>query len=273
MLKVYTAQYRYSGKDRLDITASGKTAFGRFFMPGWSLVKGLKNGTITEAEYEREYHAAMINSWHQNKYVWDKILELEQVTLVCFCPPGAFCHRILLAGYLEKLGAEYMGERDLTNGKIELTVLHMNILNVPNGIICHQVNCQGVMGAGIAKQIRDKWPHVYATYRKAFERGELRLGNVIISRTREGAWFPGEEPIVANLCGQDRYGRDKKYTDYIGLRKALQKLAKWREYHEDLTGSLLPIYFPHGMGCNNAGGDWYLVHCMIKDIFPDAIIG
>ena len=28
-------------------------------------------------------------------------------------------------------------------------------------VICHQVNCCGVMGAGLAKQIRDKWPVVF----------------------------------------------------------------------------------------------------------------
>lgn len=35
-----------------------------------------------------------------------------------------------------------------------------NILTFPerdeDTIICHQVNCKGVMGAGLAKQIRDK---------------------------------------------------------------------------------------------------------------------
>lgn len=31
-----------------------------------------------------------------------------------------------------------------------------DILNVTEGIIVQQVNCKGVMGAGLAKQIRDK---------------------------------------------------------------------------------------------------------------------
>ena len=38
-----------------------------------------------------------------------------------------------------------------------------DILNVTEGIIVQQVNCFGVMGAGLAKQIRDKWPSVYDT--------------------------------------------------------------------------------------------------------------
>ena len=33
-------------------------------------------------------------------------------------------------------------------------------------IICHQVNCQGVMGSGLAKQIRERYPIVYEEYKK-----------------------------------------------------------------------------------------------------------
>ena len=33
-------------------------------------------------------------------------------------------------------------------------------------IICQQVNCAGVMGAGLAKQIRAKYPVVYSEYQK-----------------------------------------------------------------------------------------------------------
>ena len=40
-----------------------------------------------------------------------------------------------------------------------------NILEATEDIICHQVNCQGVMGSGLAKQIRSKWPSVFADYK------------------------------------------------------------------------------------------------------------
>ena len=33
---------------------------------------------------------------------------------------------------------------------------------------CHQVNCQGKMGSGIAKSIKEKWPIVYDKYIEAF---------------------------------------------------------------------------------------------------------
>ena len=262
MVKIYTAQYRYKGNDRVDITAAGKTELGKFFMPDWSLVNGLKNGVITEEQYEREYHLQMVESWRTNRHAWHNIMERDEVTLVCFCPPGAFCHRVLLAQYLEKCGGVYKGERDLTNGQQDL-FLNMSILDVEEGIVCHQVNCQGVMGAGLALQIRKKWPIVYDRYRKyvAFHThllGKLQLVTI------------NNDLIVANIFGQDRYGRIKRYTDYNALRSALNTLAKWLDTHLNLTGQKMPVYFPVGMSCKLAGGDWYLVKSMIKNIIPDA---
>ena len=39
-----------------------------------------------------------------------------------------------------------------------------NLLDAPVDYICHQVNCQGRMGSGIAKQIKKRWPRVYEVY-------------------------------------------------------------------------------------------------------------
>lgn len=107
-LKVYTAQYRYNGKDRLDITV--KTG-SKVFAPTWDMVMGSKSGRISEAEYERRYRELMKKSQEIYWDVWDELLSMDEVTLVCFCRKGKFCHRILLAKILEELGAEYMGER------------------------------------------------------------------------------------------------------------------------------------------------------------------
>lgn len=33
-------------------------------------------------------------------------------------------------------------------------------------VVCHQVNCMGVMGAGLAKQVRNRYPGVYRAYKE-----------------------------------------------------------------------------------------------------------
>ena len=47
---------------------------------------------------------------------------------------------------------------------MEIVYKEGNLLDAQTDVIAHQVNCQGVMGSGVAKQIRDKWPRVYDSY-------------------------------------------------------------------------------------------------------------
>ena len=44
-----------------------------------------------------------------------------------------------------------------------------NLLESDCDYICQQVNCQGKMNSGIAKQIREKWPVVYQNYKAISE--------------------------------------------------------------------------------------------------------
>ena len=109
MVKLYTAQYRYSEEDRLDITVKGKDPIGRVFAPTWGMVMEYKDNN----KYITAYHNYMISSYRRYRNIWDEILSRDVVTFVCFCKPFSFCHRYLLAEYFSKLGAEYIGEREL----------------------------------------------------------------------------------------------------------------------------------------------------------------
>ena len=74
---------------------------------------GTKEGKISWDEYKEMYRRLMRESYHKHKDVWDEVLSRDEVTLVCFCQSGKLCHRYLLAEYLVKLGAEYLGERTI----------------------------------------------------------------------------------------------------------------------------------------------------------------
>ena len=114
MLEIWTAQYRYSGPDRLDITAKSKDPLSKYFAPTWDLVLRYKNKSISEEEYTEEYLELMRNVYRKFPNVWRQLLSRKRVVLVCFCRPNTFCHRTLLAKILEKLGATYKGEIILT---------------------------------------------------------------------------------------------------------------------------------------------------------------
>lgn len=107
MVKVYTAQYGYRGDARLDITVKSGD---KTFAPTWDIVMAYKDGRLTQEEYTEMYHAWMRGSYRNNRQRWKEVLAMDKVVLVCFCAKDSFCHRLLLARILQKLGAEYCGE-------------------------------------------------------------------------------------------------------------------------------------------------------------------
>lgn len=125
-------------------------------------------------------------------------------------------------------------------------------------IICHQVNCMGVMGAGLAKQIRDTYPSVYQHYRiKCYsEHNDIgMLGKIqLVPLTKD---FSG----IANLFGQYQYGRNQQQTNYDALRTSLNKLANVML----ATGSQATVRIPYKMGCGLAGGKWDIVLNIIHE--------
>jgi hypothetical protein len=103
-LKVWTAQYRYSGKDRIDITAKSAVYPWNIFVPTWEM--------IFEYKYVRKYKVIIDKAFETHSQQLSNLLKSDRtITLVCFCRPGDFCHRVLLAKHFESLGATYLGER------------------------------------------------------------------------------------------------------------------------------------------------------------------
>jgi uncharacterized protein YeaO (DUF488 family) len=74
------------------------------------MVVKFRKKNISESEYKEQYFVLMRASHKKYRSKWNALLQQDRVTLVCYCEPGRFCHRLLLAGILEKLGAEYKGE-------------------------------------------------------------------------------------------------------------------------------------------------------------------
>lgn len=128
-------------------------------------------------------------------------------------------------------------------------------------IICHQANCLGAMGAGIAKQIALKYPSVQVRNKDKCSK-ENPLGSILVVKV-------GPQRFCVNLYGQYNYGRKYlTYTNYDALQKAMDELA------ERLNKSNIPddwkIAFPYRMACGLANGSWKTVYGMISD-FADKV--
>ena len=130
-------------------------------------------------------------------------------------------------------------------------------------VICHQVNCQGVMGSGVAKQVREKYPWVYAHYKqlcKNFQHGKEALLGMA-----QGIYI-NEDTKILNLYAQLNYGYDGEcYTDYNALYKCLEKVKNSLPIDKKYT-----IAIPYLMGCHRGGGDWNIVYKIIEEVFADS---
>jgi len=144
-----------------------------------------------------------------------------------------------------------------------LQMIEGNILDIEEGYILQQVNCRGVMGSGLAKQIREKYPQVYTEYQyfcKKWEPEEI-LGwyNMTAINNYLG---------IVNIFGQVGYGRTGRFTNYGAVAMALIRANKL----EELNKTDLPVYVPFQMGCGLGGGDWEVYSEIIEFFIPDAIV-
>lgn len=143
-----------------------------------------------------------------------------------------------------------------------IKIVDGSLLGATENILCHQVNCQGIMGAGAAKVLIDKYPKLKPLYQEYCKRTRIHntsslLGNVYL--------FDGEDGhIVANLFGQDSYGGAKGilYTDYTALEIAFVRVRDYALLRE------FSIAMPYRIGCGLANGDWNnKVYPMIERVF------
>jgi len=142
-----------------------------------------------------------------------------------------------------------------------IRIVEGDILQAPENIICHQVNCQGVMGSGLAKQISNKWNILpnYKNYIKINGKEKV-LGTIqLIAISFDTGQY------ICNIFGQYDYGRDKSkiYTDYLALKNALTELCNFARLNK------FSIAIPFNIGCGLAGGKWGIVYSVIEDIFQD----
>lgn len=127
-------------------------------------------------------------------------------------------------------------------------------------VILHQVNCMGVMGSGVAKQVKNRYPKAFEMYKEACDRRrdapEKLLGYA-------QAVLVEEEPAkyVGNLFAQFRYGRDRRHTDYDSLENCFRAA--------NIIFKGLRVAIPYKIGCDRGGGDWSVVSSLIERCFVD----
>lgn len=138
-------------------------------------------------------------------------------------------------------------------------IIYGDALNAREDILAHQTNCKGVMGAGIAKQIKEVYPEVFKDYKSycdSFEKDIEILGTMRISKCNNGKY-------IASLFGQYSYNKYVKQTIEDELKKSIILL------HDYAKDNNLSVAFPYMIGCGLAGGNWDKIYPLIEEIFDD----
>jgi len=157
-----------------------------------------------------------------------------------------------------------------------------SIFDVGAQVIVHQVNCMGVMGSGIAKQVRDRFPSVFLAYHHAVKTLDHNcLGGCLVVEAKEN---PGLR--IGNLFGQyycrgfkeddlylvdefwkqpelSKQGEATRFTNYEAFWRGLVRLK------EELREDEIKIAFPYKIGSDRGGADWEVIQSMIKSVFKD----
>lgn len=121
--------------------------------------------------------------------------------------------------------------------------------------LCHQVNCMGRMGSGIAKTVREKFPNVYAEYIRLCNSKDI-TPNSLLGTTQ---FVKCGVKIIANLFSQRDYGYDgKQYTNYDAFRRCLR-------YIQANAPAGSSIAFPYKIGCGLGGGKWEIILAIIEE--------
>lgn len=85
--------------------------------------------------------------------------------------------------------------------------------------IAHGCNCAGVMGAGIAKEFKKRFPGNFDKYRKACQDGTFKVGKCLT--------FDAKDAYILNLGTQDEYINPAKLVD---IEKALKYMINYIMY-------------------------------------------
>jgi len=117
--------------------------------------------------------------------------------------------------------------------------------------IVNTVNCVGVMGKGIALQMKKAYPDNFKAYANACTKGEVKPGKMFVYRLAEENKNP---KFIINFPTKKHW---KNPSEIEYLQEGLDDLVKTVQEYGIQSVALPPL------GCGNGGLDWNIVRSLI----------
>ena len=135
-----------------------------------------------------------------------------------------------------------------------ITIKEGDLFNAPCGLICHQVNCKGNMGRGVARTFREKYP-------EAFEYYVYLCHNNCASALLGTCLF--KDNTVCMFAQDDWRGHNVCNTNYDAFRRCCKQIVAYLQQHDPS----IPINMPYGIGAGLGGGDWLIIQSILEEEF------
>jgi O-acetyl-ADP-ribose deacetylase (regulator of RNase III) len=136
-----------------------------------------------------------------------------------------------------------------------LVYLESDLFTSPAQTLVNTVNTEGVMGKGVAKTFKQKYPEMFAEYKRLCDRKELRIGTLMLWR--------GADHWILNFPTKTTWRLPSRLS-YVE-----EGLKKFVDTHEDL--GITSISFPP-LGCGNGNLDWKNVKPLMERYLRDLSI-
>lgn len=137
---IHTAQMAIKDPDAVDITVgSGLGGPGECLAPLKEMVYGHKSGNgderfqgyapLDDASYTAQYLDLLRDRYRRDPAPLKALLERERLVLKCYCASDCFCHRLLAADVLVKIGAS-IGIEVVLAGELQPEVQQLSLFDM-----------------------------------------------------------------------------------------------------------------------------------------------
>lgn len=140
-----------------------------------------------------------------------------------------------------------------------ITELEGDVFKSKDDILIHGCNCYGVMGAGVALKVKQKYPRAYQVDQNTIPGIPSKLGDYTYS-IQKHIYYPHQTIIVINAYTQFGYSSmsSEPDVDYDVIRTVMSAI---NENFPDESISMPRI------GAGLGGGDWNEIFDIINSVF------
>lgn len=125
-------------------------------------------------------------------------------------------------------------------------------------VLFHVCNLKHKFGAGIAKDIKQRWPEAWKADLRTPSDDPTKLGTYSVAQIHNPI---SRLRYVVNLYAMTGLGRHKRQLSYDRLVECFELFIKNNKNKKCTIG------MPWKIGCWNAGGNWNIVHEIIVSVF------